>query len=79
MEIALTTAIRHRPGMRRLPELAGLLGDGAGAVGAAAGLRPADGGRRHQRDGGEGRQVPPPHHPAVGREARQRPAEGALG
>lgn len=64
--------------MRRLPKFPRVPGYNPGAVGAAARLRPADGAHGHQRDGGARRQVPAPLHPAVRREAGERPAQGAL-
>lgn len=64
--------------MRGFPQLAGLPGDGAGEVGAAARLRPADGGSGHQRDAGEGRGVPAQVRAALRGEAGVRPAQGSL-
>ena len=56
---------RHRSRMRRLPKRDGLPGDRAGPLRAAARLRPADGAHGHQRDGGEGRRVPPQMRPSL--------------
>lgn len=42
---------RHRPGVRRVPELAGFRRDGAHSVRAASWLRPADGAPRRGGDG----------------------------
>lgn len=55
--------------MRWLPKLHGLPSHGAGTLRAAARVRPADGAHGHQRDGGEGRQVPPQMCAAFGGEA----------
>lgn len=74
--ISIHALPRHRPRVRRIPQLLGFLCHRTRTVGSPARLRPANGEPCDQRDGGQGCEVPSQVRSFVSGETGERTAEG---